>query len=103
MSCFKWDFYSCNDNSVTGYKLISLIGALITGMGPAESGILNNSWLPPHNGTLPGVSPVSGAGKVRITPIYLKVAVFFTWNIHSKNGMLNLLLVSVIPIVCIYD
>lgn len=45
-------------------------GALITGMGPAESGILNNSWLPPHNGTLPDVSPISGAGKVRITLLY---------------------------------
>ena len=33
-------------------------------MGPQESGILNNSWVPPVNGTLPDVSPISGAGKV---------------------------------------
>ena len=39
-------------------------GALITGMGPQESGILTNSWVPPVNGTLPDVSPISGAGKV---------------------------------------
>ena len=39
-------------------------GSLITGMGPEESGIYNNDWLPPHSGTLPDVSPVSGAGKV---------------------------------------
>lgn len=44
---------------------MSYAGALITGMSPGESGILNNSWLPPHNGTLPDVSPISGAGKVR--------------------------------------
>ena len=34
---------------------------MITGMGPQESGIHSNSWLPPENGTLPDVS---GAGKV---------------------------------------
>ena len=44
--------------------IVACVGALITGMGPQENGILSNSWLPPVNGTLPDVSPISGAGKV---------------------------------------
>lgn len=44
-------------------------GTIITGMGPEESGIQDNSWVPaddnPSNPTLMELPPISGAGKVR--------------------------------------
>ena len=44
------------------------IGAVITGMGTVESGVADNSWLPPDddppNVTFPYLPPISGAGKV---------------------------------------
>lgn len=46
-------------------------GTIITGMGPEESGIQDNSWVPaddnPSNPTLTELPPISGAGKVRCT------------------------------------
>ena len=42
-------------------------GAVITGMGPQESGIHSNDWVPPANGILPDVAPISGPGKVSLS------------------------------------
>ncbi|CAI8041632.1 hypothetical protein GBAR_LOCUS23124 [Geodia barretti] len=33
-------------------------------MGPQESGIHSNDWVPPANGILPDVAPISGPGKI---------------------------------------
>ena len=51
------------------------VASILTGMGPEESGIPDNSWVPADdnpNVTSPYLPPISGKGKVR--PLYYSSA-----------------------------
>ena len=57
------------NNNVRYYKITATI---ITGMGPEESGIPENYWLPPDGhslGPLSHLPPTSGKGKVVVVAI----------------------------------
>ena len=60
------------NNNFRYYKITATI---ITGMGPEESGVPNNDWVPPDdnppNVTVHALPPISGKGKVRSMAVIL--------------------------------
>ena len=74
VSAPNWGALSFTLHSFTDIKCYCIIGTIITGMGPEESGIPDNSWLPPDdnppNVTTPYLPPISGRGKVAMCILY---------------------------------
>ena len=68
ISAPNWGKVTCSILSIW-FTISFPSGTILTGMGPEESGIPDNSWLPPDddppNVTTPYLPPISGRGKVR--------------------------------------
>lgn len=64
-------------------------GTIITGMGPEESGIQDNSWVPaddnPSNPTLMELPPISGAGKVKLACLHISALSHCKLSLHHTQ------------------